>query len=295
MDRELIDRIVQEVKAALQTRNAQASPVAATPDAKATARTGDVFKTPAAASTGVVASPNLAGGSGQSGVASDSKIGKVFVTAEMLQQRLAGGAERGALELAPNEYLTPNAADLAEQKHLSVRQKARTPLAAAPQANPSTSPAPAAGNPVSQPPRSGSIGLVVDRPDQKVTSVISAVARAGLGLVDYSRTDCILRNTEALCEAIHSGQVACGVAMVPYAAGAMVLCGKLKGIRPVQGTRPESVAAGVRQFHANLLVLEHAFCTFHELRRMIQTFAARPSTGPTDQALMDAVARQEGP
>lgn len=225
-------------------------------------------------------------------VASAPKTGKVFVTGEMLQQRLSGGTDKGVLELAPNEFLTPNAADLVEQRHLSVRRKAQAVLAAGPQGNPQGSRQPIAGAAATG---SGSVGLVVDRADDKVAGVISAVTRAGLSLVDCGRTDCILGNIEALCEAIRSGEVACGVAIVPYAAGAMALCGKFKGVRPVQGTRPESVAAGVRQFHANLLVLEHAFYTFHELRRMIQTFAARPGAGPTDKALMDAVARQEGP
>jgi hypothetical protein len=40
-----------------------------------------------------------------------------------------------------------------------------------------------------------------------------------------------------------------------------------------------SVVAGVRRFGANVLVLEHSFLTFHEMRSMLQAFAAGQGQG----------------
>ena len=82
--------------------------------------------------------------------------------------------------------------------------------------------------------------------------------------------------------------------IAPYAAGAMALAGRFRGVRPVQGTRSASVEAGVRQFAANLLVIEHAFATFHEMRTMIRIFAAGSAAPPTDKALTDSLNRLDG-
>jgi ribose 5-phosphate isomerase RpiB len=95
-----------------------------------------------------------------------------------------------------------------------------------------------------------------------------------------------------MCEAIQAGRIAAGVAILPHAAGAMVLANKIRGIRAVQGTRAESVAAAVRQFGANVLVLEHAFATFHELRTMVQRFAA-PTETPTARSLLQSISERE--
>jgi hypothetical protein len=69
----------------------------------------------------------------------------------------------------------------------------------------------------------------------------------------------------------------------------MAVAGKVKGIRPVQGTRVESVAAALRHFGANLLVLEHAFSTHHQMRTMLRTLAAggKGAGGALEAALVE--------
>lgn len=229
---------------------------------------------------------------------------KIFVTAEMLLARLAG-ADAGAVELAHNEFLTPNAEDLADRKHITIKKTAAKTVSSvsdvssqlpradaiagakpqAVQAAKAQAPATACG--------SSSVGLVVERADAKVDSLLGALNRDGLALVNFTQTDCWRQNLAALCRAIQGGQVCCGVAVVPYAAGAMVLAGKFKNVAPVQGTRADSVAAALRHYGANLLVLEHAFSTYHEMRSMVQWFAARGGEVGIDKSLVAMIRAQE--
>ena len=89
------------------------------------------------------------------------------------------------------------------------------------------------------------------------------------------------------------GETKLGVVLAPYGADAMLLASKCKSVRPVLGTRAESVAAAVRHFGANLLVLEEALSTHHEMRQMVRTIAA-PRGEPSHAALLERVAKQEG-
>jgi hypothetical protein len=136
--------------------------------------------------------------------------------------------------------------------------------------------------------------VLLDRADDKLTGLVAGLSREGMRLMAFAQTDCVVRNLEAMCEALRAGQIARGIALAPHAAGLMALAGKCKGVRPVQGARQASVEAGVRQFAANLLVVEHAFSTFHEIRAMIRAFAAAPAAAPTDKGLAEALSRLDG-
>ncbi len=129
------------------------------------------------------------------------------------------------------------------------------------------------------------IGLVVYRADEKVRNVLAGLPHDGVAVTDFTQGDCWMADLRRLCQAVVTGQVASGAAILPYGANAMVLAGKIKGIRPVQGTRPESVAAALRHFGANLLVLEHAFSTYHPMRSMLRILAAG---GPGANAALKA-------
>ena len=163
---------------------------------------------------------------------------------------------------------------------------AANPGTAAPAANPGTA-APAAN------PAPAALGLVIERADDKVASVLAALSYDGLAVVDYSQTDCWIANLRLLCEAIVSGSVCGGVAILPYAADAMVLANKVPGVRAVQGTRGDSVAAAIRHFAPNLLVIEHVFSTYHEMRAMVRLFAAEAGARPQAKVLMEALAELE--
>jgi len=208
---------------------------------------------------------------------------KVFVTADMFTRRMAAARNGGVIELADNEFLTPSAAELAEMKHIVVKKAPKQISQAAP-----TPDRPEAT------PKKNSIGLVIERPGDKVTGVINALRYDGIEMAGFNGTDCWIRNLRSLCEAIATGRHLAGVALLPYAADAMVLANKIDGIRAVQATRPASVAAAMRHFGANLLIVEHVFCTYHEMRAMIRIFAAGAGQPGGADLLLGAVAELEG-
>jgi len=227
----------------------------------------------------------------------NSPVRKIFLTAEDLERRIRAPGS-GVLELAANEHLTPRAMDLAAERNVTVR---RSVTAADP---PPTQPtiksdrqhaveqlmrgsARPGGRAVA-----GAVGVVIEKPTENVVLLLQALRHDGPLFVDFSKTPCWMRNTEALADEMHRSAIAAGVLLMPYAANAMVMVGKMRGLRPVQGTRVESVAAAVRHYDANVLVLEHRLSTFHEMRAMVRAFtAARP--GAMNRDLMATVAALE--
>lgn len=224
--------------------------------------------------------------------------GKVFITAEALAQRITAGGG-GAVTLAPNEFLTPGAVDLAEQKRVTIRRSPAV-LPAMTDAASAAAGAVARQSEVTSAAQAApacacsSIGVVTAAANETARSVLAGLVREGVAMVDMTKGDCWTADLARLCQAVASGQVAAGAAILPYAADAMVLANKTKGIRAVQGTRPESVAAAMRHFGANLLILEHAFSTYHQMRTMLRAFAAgagAPPGGPLAAAISELEGR----
>ena len=270
MNGELVNQVVEQVIAMLRSQGVTVTSSPSQTAAPATA-------------------PGQTGGRSAPPAASAIKPGKVFITAEMLEQRVKAAAGNGAVDLAPYEFLTPNAMDVVDRLHLTIR-KAQAPLA-------QPVPAPGSGNPTpggvnatgvmtGNPIGGGTFGLVLYNPDEKVRSVLTALKYDGLSLHDYNQTDSWIENLRLACQAVVDDSEAAGIAILPYAADAMLLANKVKGIRAVQGTRPESVAAGVRHFGANMLILEHAVSTFHEMRSMIRRFAGERPGAMTAEVLL---------
>ncbi len=146
------------------------------------------------------------------------------------------------------------------------------------------------------------IGLIIDRPEEKVRSIVDSLSREQIDFARFDRSSCWMENLRSMCQAVTSGELVAGVVIMPWAADAMVLANKIKGVRAVQGTRIESVKAGLRRFGANVLILEHAASTFHELRTMIRVFAKDRSNQATSRhgespvatgLLLKAVSREE--
>jgi len=275
MTDEMVGQIVEQVMAALKARGVAAPP-----------------PPPAAAPLTALAPPD------PNAKPAAAQPQKTFITAEMLQRRLAAEDGDGrAIELASCEFLTPAAMDLVDERHLTVRKAAATlPKPADADGRPPADepPNPAIAVPeTAGRPYTASLGLVTHRPDEKVRSVLAGLARESLSVVDYSQTDCWVCNVRLLCEAVVGGVVRVGAAVLPYAADAMVLANKVRGIRAVQGTRPESVAAAMRHFAPNLLVVEHTFSTYHEMRAMVREFSAAAAGAPPTGVLTDNIAELE--
>lgn len=137
------------------------------------------------------------------------------------------------------------------------------------------------------------IGLVIDRIDEKVRSVTGSLSHDGIGFSRFDESSCWMENVQSMCQSVASGELPAGVVVMPYAADAMVLANKIKGIRAVQGTRLGSVQAGLRHFGANVLILEHAFSTFHEMCTMIRAFTNNRTGQVSSSVLLEAVGRME--
>ncbi len=222
-------------------------------------------------------------------------VSKVFITVDDLRQRLSG-TNGGVIELSHNEFLTPAAADLVEAKNLIISK------ASAPEPQPAEGAMPSQETPGhAYTLRSASgesmapaitIGLVIDRPGEKVRSVTDSLSNNGIGFSRFDQSSCWMENLRSMCRDVASGGLATGVAVLPYAADAMVLVNKIDGIRAVQGTRVGSVQAGIRHFGANVLILEHAFSTFHEMCTMIRVFTNNRA-GVSSGDLLEAIGREE--
>ncbi len=228
-------------------------------------------------------------------------VTRVFITVDDLRQRLSG-INGSVIELSHNEFLTPAATDFAEQKNLTISKiernigipeyhtsgvlaSARHDETGTPRSTPTDT------NPDSTP--TTTIGLVIDRSDEKVRSVTDSLSNNGIGFSRFDRSSCWMENLRSMCRDVASDGLVAGVAIMPYAADAMVLANKITGIRAVQGTRLESVKAGLRHFGANVLILEHAFSTFHEMCTMIRAFTNNRANKVSSGVLLEAVGREE--
>ncbi len=225
--------------------------------------------------------------------------GKVFVTAQMLQDRLASSA--GGLELAANEFLTPAARDVVDGKSISVHRTSAAVAAGGGLAGAAIATGPkqamahlvASAAMPSDRPTVGAVGLVLDRPDEQVEALLGALRYDGATFFDCNREACWADNLELLAGAMAGGDLAAGVAILPYAADAMVVAGKIAGVRPVQGVSARAVAGGVRHFCANVLVVGYKTATFGEMRAMVRVFTAmREGCGAA--SIMAAIAKHEG-
>ena len=225
----------------------------------------------------------------------------MFVTYDDLARRLnTAGASGGAVELAGNEFLTPAAMDLVQQRNLAVHRGAvADKTATGSSSNYAKRQADAATAVIACPaPRtettgSGAIGLVVSQPSNAVRGLIDGLFRSGLRLADYTMDSCWMANTRSMGQAIAAGRLAGGVAVLPYAAEAMVLANKLRGIRAVQGTTRAAIAAALRRFDANVLIVEHAASTFYEIGSMIRLFAGQRCGAGANAPLMATLTELE--
>ena len=217
--------------------------------------------------------------SGSNGTAvpgeNENLLKKIFITADDLSARL-NNSSSSSVELASNEYLTPAAADLVARLKLGITRKPNPP------ARPVSKPLlPGKSIPTSKDvPLSaswntqgtGPVGLITYFPDEKTNSALRALAHDGIFFTSCTDDECWMVNLLNLCGGINEGSLTLGVALFPFAADALIMANKVPGIRAVQGTAVESVAASVLRLNTNLLILEHRISTFHELRAMTRIF-----------------------
>lgn len=301
VDPKLMQQIVEQVLATLKGKGLSAPSAFAAPAPAKAQSPAKTDSAPAGAGKTFVSqfAPAWQRSAGKAASKIPAAPQKIFLTAEMLQRRLAASNTKGTVELAANEVLTPAAIDLADEKHITIGRAAAGLKTQAPAeaAKPSPRPGECLPGVCAAPPvvagKAEGLGVVVLKGDAKVQSLLGALGHDHISITDFSQTDCWVCNLTNLCNAIACGQVPLGVAIMPHAADAMMLANKFKGIRAVQGTRAESVAGAIRHFGANLLVLEHAASTFHEMRQMVRTLLAEPRKAPPPGRLMDTLKELE--
>lgn len=216
-------------------------------------------------------------------------IKKVFVTADDLRTRIQSGTS-SSVDLASNEFLTPAARDLASRRKITITNSPDPRETALPRPVPIQKTIPTSSDvPLSATRKGigpGPVGLVLYLPDAKTESVLRALAHDGIFFTDYTRGECWMDNLLALCRGIVEKEIVLGVALFPYGADAMIMANKTRGIRAVQGTLVDSVAASIRRLDTNLLILEHRLSTFHQLRSITRFFVQnRMVSGLADDVL----------
>lgn len=292
MDAELVRVIAERVVGMLREQGLAVAPTVTSPavsDTRAAAPKPATAGRPASGAPG----PRKTGNLGKT--APPKPAPRIFITAEGLESRLASGGKGDTVELACNEFLTPNASDLAEAKRLTIRRaSAQLPQAEVnPPACPSGMTALATqtlhATVTSARALGGGIGVVTAKTDEKIQILLESLAREGLGLLNCNRGDCWIANLLAACRDLATGGLLAVVAIVPHATDAMLLAGKVKGARAVQGTSTDTVARAVRKFAANVLILEAASSTFHQMRAMIRLLAAGGLAAPQPSALQAAL------
>ena len=228
--------------------------------------------------------------------ANNTGLPRKFITADELRERLAQ-AGKGVVDIAANESLTPAAADVVDQMGVLVRQLVESAPLYVPtiKITPPVKQAITALTTGTKPTGRatvGAVGLVVHEPDVQVESLLGSMRYDDTTFVNCSQTECWILNLECLAEQVTAGPAAVGILIAPYAADVIAVAGKMRGIRPVQGTSDAAVAGAMRHYDANLLVIGYRDSGFGQMRAMVRTFTAARTLLPVDD-IMKAIARHE--
>ena len=139
------------------------------------------------------------------------------------------------------------------------------------------------------------VGLITYLADDKTASVLKALAHDGIFFTDFTDAECWMVSLANLCRGITEGRIEQGIALFPFGADALIMANKFPGIKAVQGTRIESVAASIRRLNTNLLVLEHRLSTFHELRHMTRIFIQNRMVSGLAEDVINRIEELENP
>lgn len=184
----------------------------------------------------------------------------------------------GQLVLPPNARLTPLAADWIRARKLSISWSAQSP-AAQPSQAPAATPDASAGTPFL---------WWCDGPCGQAKAALSAFERsAGLAPLDVpSSESATIQAVRALAQSLREQKARGGIMLVRAAGAAMVFANRCPSIRAVLGTCLDAVDQAANTVGANVLVIEHPYKTFSQLRTLIGRFVRGPF------APSDAVQRQ---
>lgn len=195
----------------------------------------------------------------------------MIYTARQLDQLFKA---QGHVTLSPYARLTPLAADWLRARKISITWgEAKTgnpaPAAAAAVAAHASQAMPAAG---------GSILWWCDGPCGQAKAALTAFERpASLRPLDVTASEpSTLEAVRATAKSIREGHSRGAILIVRAAGTAMVFANRCPSIRAVLGTCLDAVDQAANSVGANVLVIEHPYKTFSQLRTLIARFVRGP-------------------
>lgn len=268
VDRELVQKIAQQVLAALAGNAAAPSPAApAQPRAEihppAGTCTGDHSKFPELAARLASSQPKA-----EPAPAAEVVALTGIITASQLRIAMDAAPDKVAT-LATDARLTPLAADLARQFPQRIR---RVVPMASPAADAASAPGHASGG--------GAWAWWIEGQCSAVEELVNA-RRARLRMIGASRSsaslDEVVRNVAG---AIKGRQVVGGLLFVPSAARAVCMANRCAAIRAVVGTCGEAVEQGIRELGANVLIIEYPHVGPAAMAAMVDRIMAQAPKAP---------------
>lgn len=277
VDRELVQKIAQQVLAALAGDAAAPSPAGAAQPravihAPAGTCTGDYSQFPELAARLANEATKRQRDAATSGAAAETAVEPVplsgIITASQLRMAMDAAADKVAT-LAADARLTPLAADLARQFPQRVRR-------VVPMARPGQDGVSAPGHTSG----GGAWAWWIEGHCPAVDEITSA-RRARLRMIGASRSSASLDEVvRHVAGAIKGKQVVGALLFVPSAARAVCMANRCAAIRAVVGTCGEAVEQGIRELGANVLVLEYPHVGPAAMAAMVDRIMAQAPQAP---------------
>lgn len=198
-------------------------------------------------------------------------MSRAVVTARMLEEMLAA---RGPIELPRDALLTPAARDWLRDRKIPVTWQDAPPAGGV----------------------GGRVPIVIDLKTPMLRSLLIALERI-LGTTETidpsEKAGGMVAAVRTLCSGVAAGRYPRGIVFAEDGGLPVCVANKCRGIRAALGLCLPSVEQAVRQFAANVLVIEPGRQTMHQIRQMVQRFVTLRA-GEAAKAALQAIAAVEG-
>ncbi len=199
-------------------------------------------------------------------------MSRVIVTAQMLEELQRAGRQ---IELPRDALITPAARDWLKDRAVPVMWQGGNGGTAA---------------------NGGGMPVVIDLKVPMMRSLLMTLERS-LGAVETidpsDKAGGPVAAVRKLCAGVAAGRSARGIVFAEDGSLPVCLANKTKGVRAALGISLPSVEQAVRQFAINVLVIEPAHQTLHQVRQMVERFVSlRP--GDAARAALEAIVAMEG-
>lgn len=199
-------------------------------------------------------------------------MSRSVVTAQMLQDLQRS---RAPIELPRDALITPAARDWLRDHAMPVTWQDAKPAANV---------------------GGGRVPIVIDLKVPMLRSLLITLERS-LGsaeTIDPSeKSGGVIAAVRKLCGGVAAGQFSRGIVFADDGNLPVCVANKCRGIRAAMGMCVPSVEQAVRQFAANVLVIEPGHQTMHQIRQMVQRFVSLRASDSA-RAALEAITAMEG-